>query len=143
MSCFKSATTLDLLAQLPSPNQSLFSEEDIVEPANFHLDHASLLHHVSFDRTQSSPTPIQEGIASGYFNNQAMHLLLDLENSDVLLHSGTYGHKEPGVTQSNYHSHIMDPMISAFYRLLLITTHHFPVSNFMKSTSKLILMPVW
>ena len=49
-----------------------------------------------FDLALSSPAPVQEGILSGYFEDQATRELLALKDADVLLCSGTYSDREPG-----------------------------------------------
>ena len=53
-------------------------------------------HPISFDREASAPAPVQEGARSGYFKDDLTRELLGLEAADHLLHSGSYGHKEPG-----------------------------------------------
>jgi hypothetical protein len=42
------------------------------------------------------PAPVQEGALSSYFKDGLTRELLGLEATDHLLHSGSYGHKEPG-----------------------------------------------
>lgn len=64
--------------------------------ADYHRSHASIQHRTSFDYELSSPAPISEGLASGYFDDEATRSLLALEEADQVMHSGTYGPKEPG-----------------------------------------------
>ena len=58
--------------------------------------HASYHTRISFDPAASSPAPVEEGQISGYFNDSLSRTLLGLTDNEQLLHSGTYGSKEPG-----------------------------------------------
>jgi hypothetical protein len=51
---------------------------------------------ISFDPTESSRAPVDEGQLSGYFDDHLTRELLGLGNGDLLLQSGTYGAREPG-----------------------------------------------
>ena len=64
--------------------------------AAYRSEHASLGHRITFDYSLSSPAPMHEGRTSGYFDDSATHTLLGLEEDDQVMHSGTYGLKEPG-----------------------------------------------
>ena len=62
----------------------------------YQSEHASIGHHITFDYSLSSPAPTHEGRTSGYFDDSATHTLLGLEEGNQVMHSGTYGLKEPG-----------------------------------------------
>src|SRR5713101_8744179 len=64
--------------------------------AAYQCSHASLGHRITFDYRLSSLAPAIEGRVSGYFEDSATRALLDLHDEDVIMHSGTYGPKEPG-----------------------------------------------
>jgi len=64
--------------------------------AVYSREHASLEHRITFDYTLSSPAPTHEGKTLGYYDDSATRALLGLEEVDLIMHSGTYGPKEPG-----------------------------------------------
>ena len=81
----------------PSDADSPFSEpEGAPRTSTFHTSHLSIRHRITFDPALSSPAPVQEGVLSGYFEDQAIRELLVLEDADVLLCLGTYSDREPG-----------------------------------------------
>ena len=62
----------------------------------YQSEHASLGHRIMLDYSLSSLAPTHEGRTLGYFNDSATHTLLGLKEDDQVMHSGTYGLKEPG-----------------------------------------------
>jgi len=64
--------------------------------ATYHREHASLGHRITFDYSLSSPAPTHEGRTSGFFEDSATRALLALNDEDLVMHSGSYGPKEPG-----------------------------------------------
>ena len=63
----------------------------------YHREHASLNHHITFDYSLSSPAPKHKGRTLGYYDDSTTCTLLALDVDDHVMHSGTYGPKEPGV----------------------------------------------
>src|SRR5271169_2442767 len=57
--------------------------------------HATFSHPISCDPKVSSPTPQEEGIRAGYFDDSLTRDLLWIEGNNSLLHAGTYGFQEP------------------------------------------------
>ena len=64
--------------------------------ATYQGEHVSLGHRIMFNYSLSSPVPMHKGRTLGYFDDSTMHTLLGLEDDDQVMHSGTYGLKEPG-----------------------------------------------
>ena len=64
--------------------------------ATYQSEHTLLGHRITFDYSLSSLVPTHEGGTSGYFDDSTTHTLLGLKEDDQVMHSGTYGLKEPG-----------------------------------------------
>ena len=154
MSMSQPLATADHDSPVPSPVPDLLSDawEAIPGPSAFHPSHASIRHRIGFDATLSSPAPVSEGAASGYFNDDATRRLLGLEDDDSLLHSGTYGDREPGgspvelsfLLEGTYDQRLM-PFIPRHYVSFLSVDMHeangqaYPYMGCVNSLSQLLL----
>jgi len=95
---------------------SFFEYDVIPRYAEYNKSHATISHRITFDYQLSSPALMEEGKSSGYFDDSAMHALLALDEDDLLMHSGTYGPKEPGA----------EPVVLAFLREGNLDQHFIP-----------------